>query len=79
MTYEKFVETWKNEILPNKHPHVRDGQSLMNYLGDVWFEEYKRVSSQHFYSETDIDCFYRDSIITNTMNHLSKVWNNYPN
>ena len=79
MTYNEFLENWNKNILPNKHEDERKGQSLMNYLGDVWFEEYKRISSIHFYDKTNIDCFYKDELIPNTLTHLEKVWINYPN
>ena len=51
----------------------------MNYLAGIWFEEYKRISSLDYYDETNIDCFYVDKLIPNTLKHLEKVWINYPN
>ncbi len=79
MKYKKFKKTFEEDILPNKPEFIREGQALMNYLGDVWLEEYKRLSSVHYYDETNIDCFYNDSLIPNIWRHLEKVWNNYPN
>lgn len=79
MTYLEFVKNWKDTILPNKETFIRDGQSLMNYLGEVWLKEYKRLSSINYYNESNIDCFYNDRIIDNTLKHLEKVWVNYPN
>ena len=79
MKYKKFKKTFEEDILPNKPEFIREGQALMNYLGDVWLEEYKRLSSVHYYNETNIDCFYNDSLISNTWKHLEKVWKNYPN
>lgn len=79
MNYNDFVENWNKNILPNKYKYERKGQSLMNYLADVWFKEYKRISSLHFYDEKNIDCFYNDKLIPNTLTHLEKVWTNYPN
>ena len=79
MKYKKFKKTFEEDILPNKPEFIREGQALMNYLGDVWLEEYKRLSSVHYYDETNIDCFYNDSLTPNTWRHLEKVWNNYPN
>jgi hypothetical protein len=46
----------------------------MIYLSDFDIEEYKKVSSIHYYNEDNIDCFYLDSIIPNTLEHLQKVW-----
>ena len=79
MTYEEFKQKWEADILPNKEDYERDGQNLINFLGSVWLEEYKRVSSVHYYDETDIDCFYNNNLIPNTLKHLEKVWVNYPN
>jgi len=79
MTYNEFFNYWQNNVLPNKHKDERNGQSLMNYLGDVWPKEYIRLTSVHYYDETDIDCYYNDKLIDNTLNHLSKIWYNFPN
>ena len=79
MTYKEFKHKWETEILPNKESFIREGQALINFLGDVWFEEYKRISSVHYYGETNIDCFYNDKLIPNTWKHLEKVWKEYPN
>ena len=48
----------------------------MNILYSVWEEEYKRLSSVHYYDRTDIDCFYNDSLIPNTLEHLENIWIN---
>lgn len=79
MTYKKFKKEWEENILPNKESFIREGQALINFLGDVWSEEYKRISSVHYYDETNIDCFFNDKLIPNTLKHLEKVWVNYPN
>jgi len=79
MTFEEFKYSWETKIKPNRHTDLREGQSLINYLGDIWLEEYKRISSIHFYNKSSIDCFYNDKLIPNTLNHLEKVWKNYPN
>ena len=79
MTFNEFRDDLNNEILPNKPSFIREGQAIINYLADVWFEEYKRISSVHYYDETNIDCFFNDALIPNTLKHLQKVWNNYPN
>jgi hypothetical protein len=76
MTFQEFKNTWETEILPNKPIFIREGQALMNYLADVWFEEYQRISSVHYYDypKTNIDCFYNDSLIPNTLKHLEEIW-----
>lgn len=79
MTYLEFKNNIVNKVIPSKPDYIREGQAIMNYLGDIWIKEYKRVSSVHFYDETDIDCFYNDSLIPNTLRHLEKVWKNFPN
>lgn len=75
MTFKEFKNNFENDVLPKKQSFIREGQCLMNYLANVWFEEYKRISSVHYYDETDIDCFYNDKLIENTWRHLEKVWN----
>lgn len=78
LTFEEFKINFFSKILPQKSEHIRIGQCLINYLGEVWLEEYKRISSVHFYDETNIDCFYNDRLINNTLAHLEKQWKNYP-
>ena len=79
MNFIEFKNNFEKDILPNKPEFIREGQALMNYLGDMWFEEYKRLSSVHYYDQTNIDCFYNDKLIPNILKHLEKVWINYPN
>jgi hypothetical protein len=45
----------------------------MNFLAEVWLKEYKRMTA------TDVDCFYSDKLIDLALEHLEKVWGNYPN
>lgn len=73
MTYTEFLQKWEQDILPNKEPYIREGQSLINFLGDIWIEEYKRINNTVF------DCFHRNDVIPKTLAHLEKVWINYPN
>jgi|TARA_R110000782_G_scaffold144871_2_gene237679 hypothetical protein len=75
-SFEAFKTKWENDILPYKPFFIRKGQSLMNYLGDVWIDEYKRISSDYHYDDTSIDCFSNDDLIPNTLRHLKKVWVN---
>ena len=35
MKYKKFKKTFEENILPNKPEFIREGQALMNYLGDT--------------------------------------------
>lgn len=79
MNFEFFKQDYFNRILPNKPEYIREGQALMNYLSGIWFNEYERLSSVYYYEETNIDCFYNDKLISNTLKHLEKVWENYPN
>ena len=77
MNFQEFNVNWRN-LRTTDPEYIREGQSLMNYLGDVWLEEYKRISSQNYYDKTDIDCFYQNKLVPNTLKHLEKVWVNYP-
>ncbi len=80
MTFTEFKQSFQNDILPNKPEFIREGQALINYLGDVWVEEYKRLSlCEEYYDRNDIDCFHSDRYIPNTWEHLKEVWWAYPN
>lgn len=74
MTFEEFNNNLENEIWIEKPDFIRKGQALMNYLYQVWSEEYNRISAIDYYDETNIDCFYNDKLIPNTLEHLKKVW-----
>ena len=76
MSFEDFKYLWETQILPHKDKYIRKGQSLMIYLHKVWQEEYKRISAIEYYGETNIDCFYNDDLIPNTLKHLETVWEN---
>jgi hypothetical protein len=71
MTYKLFKDKYYQEILPNLDIHSRKGQALMNFLGEVWFAEYKRMSSNF---APNVDCFYNDNLIPNALNHLQNNW-----
>jgi len=78
MTFQEFENNLYDDILPNKEEYIRPGQAVMNYLAEVWFEEYKRLS--HIDSEIKkFDCFHNSRIIPQTLRHLERVWINYPN
>jgi hypothetical protein len=80
MIFTEFKENWENNILPNKEPYLRNGQALMIYLSRTWFKEYDRITMMKYgVNDHVIDYFYVDSIIPKTLNHLEKVWINYPN
>lgn len=79
MTYEEFEYNLYNDIIPNRGDFIRIGQALMNYLGTVWLEEYKRITEQKIIGGLPTDCFYVNRFVPNTLLHLKKVWHNYPN
>ena len=70
VSFEEF-----NLLIEQKDTSLRKGQHIMNVLYTVWEEEYERLSSVHYYDKTDIDCFYNDSLIPNTLEHLEDIWN----
>lgn len=79
MKFEHFKELYFSKIVPEKPKTIRLGQALMNFLYDVWPEEYLRISSIHYYDhKANIDCYYRNELINNTLAHLEKVWQNFP-
>ena len=71
ISFDDFISLTKQ-----KDNSLRKGQHIMNILYSVWEEEYKRLSSVHYYDRTDIDCFYNDSLIPNTLEHLENIWIN---
>jgi len=73
MTFEEFEDNYFKK-LDNIHVGLRKGQILINYLWEVWPEEYEKISSVHYYDRKDIDCFYNDRLIPNTLKHLKEVW-----
>ena len=70
MTYDEFYTRYVGEILHEKPEYIRKGQSLMNFLSDVWPEEYRRITK----TNQSIDCFYEDTIVSKTLFHLEKIW-----
>jgi len=75
VNFAKFKEKFETEILPSQPSYIRRGQALMNYLYDIWPEEWHRISQ----GESKNDCYYVDSRVTNTLVQLEKDWYNYPN
>jgi hypothetical protein len=73
ITFEQFHSTYFGEIIPNKPSFVRSGQALMNFLQEIWPEEYDRIT-QGEYEEDNLDCFYSDVNVSHTLFHLQKVW-----
>lgn len=74
MTFEEFNNNLEIAVWVNKPQYIRKGQSLMIYLNKIWKEEYDKISAIDYYDKTDIDCFYNDKLIPNTLKHLKKVW-----
>ena len=74
MTFHEFKHKWINSVLPRENKSIRVGQSLMNFLAVINPEEYKHISSIHYYDRTDIDCFFNDKLIPNTLEHLETNW-----
>lgn len=78
MNYEEFeMELYKN-VLPRTLSHIRSGQALMGFLFNIWPNEYNRIVFIDNAVST-IDCFYKDSLIPNTLSHLKENWHKYPN
>lgn len=77
MTFKEFEDNLYDEILPSLDDNIRPGQAVMNYLNEVWPEEYSKISSNYY--NTNIDCFYNSRLIPNTLRHLESVWQFYPN
>lgn len=77
-TFEEFEQKYLEEILSKRPDNIRKGQALMNFLHDIWPKEYIRLSSIDYYN-SNIDCFYNDRLIPNTLKHLRQEWKNYPN
>lgn len=73
MKFEDFYTRYVGEILHEKPPYIRNGQALMNFLNEIWPEEYRRIIEGEYVGES-IDCFYNDNYISITINHLEKIW-----
>jgi hypothetical protein len=72
MPFSEFEAECASVIL-NKG-YQREGQAIMNLLRTVWPQEYSRLSRLDYYERDDIDCFYVDKLIPNTMKHLESRW-----
>ena len=75
MTFDNFYVQFVGEILHEKPHYIRKGQSLMNFLFEIWPEEYNRITERSYLGE-EIDCFYNDNVIPKTLKHLEHVWHN---
>jgi hypothetical protein len=75
MTYDNFYAQYVGEILKEKPAYIRNGQALMNFLFDIWPEEYNKITEGKYIGYA-IDCFYNDNIIPKTLKHLEQVWHN---
>jgi hypothetical protein len=64
MVFKEFREIALYDKIVNRDPHLRMGQTLMNYLYEVWPAQYKRITG------TKSDCFYNDKLIGNTLKLL---------
>jgi hypothetical protein len=71
MTFEQFKNRFYQEVLPNKDFNLRNGQALMIFLSQVWFVQYKRMTSKFVHN---VDSFYNDNLIPNTLNYLQSNW-----
>lgn len=60
--------------LRNQPNYIRTGQTLITYLDSFDKEECNNICSLHYYNRNDIDCFYVDKLIPNTLKHLQEVW-----
>jgi hypothetical protein len=71
--YDKFITGLLTKIREFASTQ-RNGQILMNYLFFFDKEEYEKITSAHYYDKTNVDCFYLDKLIPNTLERLQKVW-----
>lgn len=79
MTFTEFQEYWSTEVLVQKDPNIRDGQSLMTYLQEVWPEEHDRiVTDSSIDPDSVVDCFYNDKLIPVTLSYLKDRWKDFP-
>ncbi len=72
MEYDSFYLSFIGEVLVQKPSFIRKGQALMNYLSEIWPEEYRRITSKEY--EIDVDCFYDDNLMNSTLKHLEENW-----
>lgn len=72
--FARFVTKFYSEYWPLQPKTMREGQSLMVFLHKFDIEEYNKIASINYYNNTDIDCFYNDKLIGNTLAHLLNIW-----
>jgi len=65
MTFEEFLKLVDQTY---NHFHWRYGQCVMNVLHSAWKEKYDELVN------TDIDCYYDDSLVEQVLNKLEKEW-----
>jgi len=68
MTFEQFLQK-ADSFYHENELELRYGQSIMNILYNVRPDLYKKIT------QTDLDCFYDDSVVKYTLEYLEKQWN----
>ena len=71
MTFKEFKADF-NGLIGKDTRH--DGEVLVDYLKQIWPEEHVRLTSIHYYDETDIDCTLVEALVPNTLKHLETIW-----
>lgn len=72
MTFKEFELAW--QTYQNKHSELRRGQALMITLAKYNMKEYNRICGGQYKNKKELDCFYVDEFIPNTLHHLKEVW-----
>lgn len=67
MTFEQFLDKVDKFYYENEF-ELRYGQSIMNMLYQVRPNKYKEIT------QTDLDCFYDDGTVKDTLDYLERIW-----
>jgi hypothetical protein len=73
MTYQQFLNEVFTKVIPGRDPSLREGQALMNYVWEIWPEEAEKINKEY---DFNVDCFYNNRLIPDTLKHLETVWEN---
>ena len=68
ITFQEFKNYVDAQLGLHGYTGIRTGQMIMNYLNRVRPDKYLQITN------TNIDCFYDDTKIKDTMKHLERHW-----
>jgi hypothetical protein len=67
INFEQFLDKADKFYYENEF-ELRHGQAIMNVLHLVRSDLYKKIT------QTDLDCFYDDGTVKDTLDYLERIW-----